>query len=140
MIFTFDLNGLELVFINSSWSGLERVLIDNKEVSRSRSHTKNSRHCFTVNGQEYEIKLRVESVLEGPFVCELIKEGKVISCRTIRFEPGNKYIGIASIFIGGLFGLLIVNLPEYIYFTIPTFLVCLAALNRSKRKVVFEAN
>ena len=72
----------------SSWSGMERVFINDELVSKHRRLTFKSKHQIEHNGAAYEVALTPQNLLTGKYVCEVIKNGASIGTKTIAFLSG----------------------------------------------------
>ena len=84
--FSFEDEGSHIEAWFSSFSGLEKVLVNGKLVSSQRNFSKHSSNLFKVGENEYSTSLQVESLLRGPFVCTLSKNGKAYKKKKLTFS------------------------------------------------------
>lgn len=104
----------------SSISGLEKVYVDSELVSSHRTLSANSANVFSVGGNEYSVNFDTGSLLKGPYLCTLKKNGKAIRRQRLAFsgtfERKRSFwlIPLFFVFLGGLlgFGESVLGLPE----------------------------
>jgi hypothetical protein len=88
--FVFHDGGRTIRAWGSALSGLERVYVDDAVVSQGRNLEREGVHQFAIGGIGYSITFKNSSVLKGPLVCRLEKNGLVIkslSCSYRRNVP-----------------------------------------------------
>lgn len=73
--FTFQEAGHQIKAWYSVFSGLEKVYVDGELVSSQRNLSTNSTNTFKIGENEYSTNLQAISLLKGPFVCTLSKNG-----------------------------------------------------------------
>ncbi|MCH8502596.1 MAG: hypothetical protein LAT77_11885 [Aliidiomarina sp.] len=79
--FYFDVRGLQLRVWFSSFTGAERIYLDDELVSSNRSYRKMSTHTFQVDGEAYALKVGVRSwgdAFRGIYVAELYRGEQLI--------------------------------------------------------------
>ena len=74
--FEFECEGRRIEAWFSAFSGLEKVLIDGQLVSSRRNFSKHSQSTFSIGSATCSTSLDVESLLKGPFVCTLFRNGE----------------------------------------------------------------
>ena len=74
--FDFECEGHRIDAWVSTFSGLERVFVDGTLVAEQRNFNKRSSNTFSVGNAKCSTSLDVESLLKGPFVCTLFRNGK----------------------------------------------------------------
>jgi hypothetical protein len=111
--FTFEEDGAVIEVWCSALSGLEKVFVNGELVSSQRNLSTNSTNSFSIGENEYSTNLNAVSLLKGPFVCTLSKNGKEYKRQKLIFmkaEPSGKglpFIVRLSFFIllGACFGI-----------------------------------
>jgi hypothetical protein len=104
--FVFHDGGRTIRAWGSTFSGLERIYVDNAIVSEGRNLKREGIHQFSIDGVGYSITFRASSVLKGPLVCRLEKNGLVIkslSCSYRRNMPMLIAFFVAMVAIVALF-------------------------------------
>ena len=101
--FNFENSGNEITLKCSPFSGLEEVFVNDKLVTSKKTYSKNSTHTFEIGESSFSIDLITVSLLKGPIICTLNKNGlpqkrkqivfKIPETNTddIKFEPKNDY-------------------------------------------------
>ncbi|WP_444932887.1 hypothetical protein [Microbulbifer sp. JTAC008] len=110
--FIFEEDGAVVEAWFSALSGLEKVFVNGELVSSQRNLSTDSTNNFSIGENEYSTNLNVVSLLKGPFVCTLSKNGKEYKRQKLVFpkaEPSRKglpFIIRLSFFIllGACFG------------------------------------
>ncbi len=74
--FTFEEDGAVIEAWFSAFSGLEKVFVNGELVSSKRNLSTDSTNSFSIGGDEYSTNLNAVSLMKGPFVCTLSKNGK----------------------------------------------------------------
>ncbi|MCK4743314.1 MAG: hypothetical protein KAT25_05805 [Sulfuriflexus sp.] len=69
----------------SCFSGLERVFVDGELISEQRNYSKSTASNFKIGDDEFSVVLEVTSLLRGPFVCTLSKNGVDIKRKKLVF-------------------------------------------------------
>lgn len=83
--FTFNDEGKEINAWFSSLTGLEKVYVDGEVVSSQRNLSTNSSNKFRVGANEYSTNMKAVSILKGPFVCTLNKNGQAYKRQRLVF-------------------------------------------------------
>ncbi|MBL4789382.1 MAG: hypothetical protein JKY60_10145 [Kordiimonadaceae bacterium] len=86
----FDCDGDEITVQGSSFSGMERVYINDALVFEKRSLRLCSRHTFTHDGHDYELHLSTVSLVKAEIECMLIKNGQIVGVKIIGYYSGRK--------------------------------------------------
>ena len=87
----FDCDGDEITIHGSSFSGMERVYINDELVFAERSISICSRHQFVHEDQEYKVHLSLVSLSKGDIECLLIKNGHIVGRKTTGLYNSHKY-------------------------------------------------
>jgi hypothetical protein len=74
--FSFEDEGNVIDAWFSTLSGLEKVYVNGELVSSQRNISTNSTNHFKIGVNEYSINLKAVSLLSGPLVCTLSKNGR----------------------------------------------------------------
>jgi len=74
----------------SSFTGLEKVTVNNKLVVKQRNLSTNSSTTFKIQNNSYKTNLNIESILKGPFVCSLYKNDELFKQQKLVFDSSNK--------------------------------------------------
>ena len=133
--FSFEEEGNAIDAWFSAFSGLEKVYLNGELVCCQRNLSTDSTNSFYIGAKEYSTNLNAVSVLKGPFVCTLSKNGKEYKRQKLVFLNSNSslkdlhYISRMSFFIalGTSFGF------AYSYWQLPkesmfVFLVILSVM------------
>jgi len=110
--FSFEDEGRLIEAWFSAFSGLEKVFVNGELVSSQRNYSKNSTNLFEIGENEYSTSLEVVSLLKGPFICTLRKNGeaykrkKLIFPRAVANSSKNPFIlrFLFYILLGLVFG------------------------------------
>lgn len=78
-VFEFEVDGKKLKAIGSSFSGKERVFIDDVLVSEKRSYAKNSRHNFKVGDKDYIVEFKLPNLLKAELFCNVYINEQLIA-------------------------------------------------------------
>jgi len=62
----------------SSFSGLERVYVDDEVVSEQRNLKRSSGHAFAIDSDRYVVRFVVVNLLKGQLNCRLLKNGDLL--------------------------------------------------------------
>lgn len=81
---TLPMDDHEITVWGSSWTGMEKVWIDNALVSEKRSLKFKTIHAFQLDGFNYELELSVIGFWKGEVSVSLIKDGA--HEKTVRFS------------------------------------------------------
>ncbi len=77
--FYFKHEGLDIILHGSAWSGKETVYVDNHPVSIKRNVLRRTGvHHFTRNGDQYELRLYLQSIVTGNLIVSLYKNAELI--------------------------------------------------------------
>lgn len=107
----------------SCLSGLEKVYVNDSLVSEQRNYKTDSENTFNVGKDTYASKFSTESILKGPFVCDLHKNGQLIKRQKLIFPATKKtrfkgiYGFLFCILLGVIFGF------SMAFFKLPTWSV-----------------
>jgi len=106
--FSFEDDGKEIKAWFSAISGLEKVYVDGELVSSQRNLSSKSSCIFSIGPNEYSVNMKAVSLLEGPYVCTLNKNGKEYKRQKL-LQSRNKpfFVWIAFVFSAALSGLLV---------------------------------
>lgn len=110
--FLFEDEGKKIETWFSALSGLEKVYVDGELVSSQRNLSTDSSNVFSIGPNEYSTNMKAVSLLKGPFVCTLIKNGKEYKRQKLVFPKVPAQVSrlsflvrfISCIILGGLFG------------------------------------
>lgn len=76
----------------SNLSGKEKVFLNDELVSEQRSVKMKNGHNFKdKNGQNYEVKFEMESLLKGSLVCRLKKDDTLLRTFRTKYVPGKNF-------------------------------------------------
>lgn len=78
-VINFYANNHHICIQIAPFSGREVVTLDGAVVSRSRSWVKSTCHKFIYDGFAYELRMKMTSILQGPFDCTLHCDGRKVS-------------------------------------------------------------
>lgn len=88
--FSFEDEGNQIKAWFSALSGLEQVYVNGKLVASQRNFSKKSSNTFSISGNEYSTSMAAISILKGPFVCTLTKNGRVLKRQKLIFPDPEK--------------------------------------------------
>ena len=74
--FSFEENGKEIVAWFSALSGLEKVFVDGELIVSQRNLSARSATAFRIGHDEYATNMQAVSLVKGPFICTLNKNGR----------------------------------------------------------------
>jgi hypothetical protein len=100
--FEFQEEGHQIEAWFSALSGLEKVYIDGELVSSQRNLSKNSTNTFKIGVNEYSTNMKVISLLKGPFVCTLSKNGFIYRRQKLIFPNVKRNLLLMLLFCIGL--------------------------------------
>jgi hypothetical protein len=111
--FSFEDEGSTIDAWFSAFTGLEKVYVNGELISSQRNLSTDSTNSFNIGVNQYSTNLNVESLLKGPFVCTLSKNGDAYKRQRLLFpkaKPSSKGMSfLVSFFLflvlGILFGL-----------------------------------
>jgi hypothetical protein len=85
--FVFEADGHLVEAWFSSLTGAEKIFVDGALVSKKRNIKRNSQTDFLIEGYSsvYSIDLTIISLLKGPFICTLVKDGVPIQRQRLVF-------------------------------------------------------
>lgn len=130
--FRFTVEGKELLYLVSAWTGKEFILYDGEEISSIRSYKKKTSHNFLINDVVYKATLTMDSLLKGGWHCCLFKSDRMVKCFDLHFEDASFQ---KELWYGIAFGFLLALTPKYLWFVcIP--LICVAILRLIMRSLV----
>ena len=103
---TLPMDDHEITVWGSSWTGMEKVWIDNALVSEKRSLKFKTVHEFQLDGINYELELSIIGFWKGEVSVSLIKEGtheKTVRFSAYRDDEGNfKWGQTIGYFLAGM--------------------------------------
>lgn len=113
--FSFEDDGNQIDAWFSAYSGLEKVFVNGQLVSKQRNLSTDSTSTFKLGNHEYSINLNAKSLLKGPFICTLTKDGENYKRQKLVFplneeRKGKHSIALRFLFfiiLGVIFGVLI---------------------------------
>ena len=76
--FAFKEGNTEITAGGSVFTGKEYVYVNDDLVSQKKSYSKNSKHPFAFDNNNYEIQFLVTNILKGRMECSLLKNDKLI--------------------------------------------------------------
>ena len=111
--FSFEDEGNTIDAWFSAFSGLEKVYVNEELISSQRNLSTDSTNSFNIGVNEYSTNLNAVSLLKGPFVCTLSKNGDAYKRQRLLFPkatPSSKGMSFLISFmlfivLGVLFGL-----------------------------------
>ena len=126
--FEFEDAGYKIIFKSSPYSGLEEVFVNGELATSKKSYSKNSTLNFDIEADAYSLVLEVVSMLKGPIICTLNKNGipqkkKQIVCKLP--EDKGTYKKYA---IGALLGIIFVVIKIYWDLPFVSFIYFLGAV------------
>ena len=106
--FTFEDEGSKIKAWFSSLSGLEKIYVNGELISSQRNLSKNSFNTFKIGENEYSTNMQAISLIKGPYVCTLSKNGQVYKRQKLLFKyrrhTKNAYLLLffifAALFVG----------------------------------------
>lgn len=130
--FYFDVHGQQLRVWFSSFSGAERIYLNDQLVSSNRSYRKMSTHTLNIEGESYSLKVGVRSwgdAFRGIYVAELYRCEQLIDQdeivlfaedETAKKPKQSTWRWVASLLIGGVVGYAVgytfAKLTKYFFF------------------------
>ena len=87
----FNIDGQELIVWGSSWTGMEKVWLDGKLVSKKLSLRFKTVHTFCVDGVNYEVELDITKAYKSDVSVSVVKDGahlKTVTFNYYRDENG----------------------------------------------------
>jgi hypothetical protein len=111
--FSFEDEGSTIDAWFSAFTGLEKVYVNGELISSQRNLSTDSTNSFNIGVNQYSTNLNAESILKGPFVCTLSKNGDAYKRQRLLFpkaKPSSKGMSFLVSFLlflvlGVLFGL-----------------------------------
>lgn len=146
--FSFEEEGNVIDAWFSTFSGLEKVYVNGELVSSQRTLSTNSTNSFNIGENEYSTNLKAVSLLKGPVVCTLSKNGREYKRQKMifpKFDPSAKILFFTLILVVVFFEFASLHwqLPRYyiVIFFIVVFIVAFVHdwKNRNKRKPIIES-
>ncbi len=138
--FVFEHQGHSIEAWFSALTGFEKVYVDGALVSSQRSLRTDTKNSFTIDDNNFSTSLTAVSLMKGPFVCTLNKNGVPILRQRLVFPARSKTSPIASLVLFMLLGFFFSLAGGY--FGFPTWsiycfiaAVCAVALVRDRRKI-----
>jgi hypothetical protein len=122
--FSFEDEGNKIEAWFSGLSGMEKVYVNKKLISSKRSYSRNSSNTFLISENNYSISMKVISLLKGPFICTLTKNGQILRRQKIVFpQPAKKNLPFFTklwfwLIAGATFGVIkaFLNFPDWTLF------------------------
>lgn len=78
--FRFIIEGKELLYLVSAWTGKESIRYDGEEILSTRNYKKKTSHNFLINDVAYKITLTMDSLLKGGWHCCLFHSDRMVKC------------------------------------------------------------
>ncbi|TAA41735.1 hypothetical protein [Corallincola spongiicola] len=100
--FSFEANGIPVVFWGSCYSGKERIYIGGTLVSESRTLKFKFERSVVVGGVEYKFNVKFTNYLKCQLQCQLICDGVEIQTQRSNWKP--KIAGFGSSVLGLIVG------------------------------------
>lgn len=121
-------------------SGAEKVFVDGKLVSEQRNYKRHSTSSFNIDGDVLSTSLTAVSLLKGPYICTLAKDGIAINKKTLKFSQVSFLIFALYIFFGLSFGFAhdYFQWPSWTLFLAVALLLFSGFLRRNKHQPVIE--
>lgn len=94
--FLFQQEQYQITMIFSFWSGKIVVSVNDQEVASLKSFSENATLFFTIDEIPYSISLVTKSILKGPMICILRKQGEIIQQKQRSF---NKTTGLIPLIL-----------------------------------------
>jgi len=120
--FKFEDMGNQINLKSKPFSGLEEVFLNGELISSKKSFSKNSSASFEIGKDVYSLDLRIVSMLKGPIICTLNKNGNPHKKKQIVFKhsEGKGELNNGSFLKYTLFALLgILIVVVKIYWNLP---------------------
>ena len=111
--FRFTINGKELIYLVSAWTGKEFILYDGEKISDLRTYKKNSSHSFLIDGVGYRVTLTMNSLLKLDWHCCLYREDNIVKCFNIYYKTLGFPIKVLCAMASGV---LLSLTPKYLWF------------------------
>lgn len=129
--FRFTVDGKELMYLASAWTGKEIILYDGEEISSIRAYKKKTNHNFLINDVAYEATLTLDSLLKGGWHCCLSREDRMVKCFDLYFKNNFTKTALYAV----VFGFSLAFIPVSLWFIyIP--LICVVILKLTMRNLV----
>lgn len=113
----------------SSFSGLEKVRVNNVLIAEQRNLSTNSLTSFDIQGTSYKTNLEVKSLFKGPFVCSLFKNGELFKQQKLVFrDPNYQAPWYEKFWFAILLGLILGATTSYFQFPLWVPIIGIAAL------------
>jgi hypothetical protein len=143
--FVFESDGHLIEAWCSTLTGAEKIFVDGTLVSEKRSIKKNSHSDFFVDGYSsvFSIDLNVMSLLTGPCICTLLKDGEPIQRQRLVFPRLSPYRFAMLFVLGGIVGAFLsiadklLGWPFWLVILLAT-VVTIALISQVTKKPVIE--
>lgn len=145
--FSFEDEGTVINAWFSTWSGHEKVYVNDELVSSQRNISTNSTNYFKIGTNEYSTNLKAAGLLKGILVCTLSKNGREYKRQKLVFPK----LESSLIVLFSIVALMVVafefasshwQLPKYYIFGFLFFVFVVSSVydwkNRYNRKIKFE--
>ena len=127
------MDGKELLYLASAWTGKESILYDGEEISSIQSYKKKNSHNFLIDDVVYKATLTMDSLLTGGWHCCLLREDRIVKCFDLHYQDISR---LKKILYGGAFGFSLSLMPKSLWFVyIPLMIVAIFKLILSARIV-----
>ncbi|PKM04534.1 MAG: hypothetical protein CVV16_04920 [Gammaproteobacteria bacterium HGW-Gammaproteobacteria-6] len=103
MSFAFDDDGNKIVAWFSSLTGLEKIYVNGSLVSSQRNISRRSINEFKIGENLYSVNMEAVTLLKGPFVCTLLKNGIDLKRKKVSFANPSTLSRLAIFIMAGLF-------------------------------------
>ena len=111
--FRFTVNGKELLYLASTWTGKESILYDGKEISSIQSYKRKNSHNFVIDDVAYKATLAVDSLLKGSWHCRLYRNKRMVKCFHIYYKEESLFEKLLQ---GGVIGFVAIFTPKSLWF------------------------
>ena len=97
--FTFEDEGSSIDAWFSALSGLEKIYVNGELLSSQRNLSINSSHSFNIGANRYSTQFKVKSLLKGPFICTLNKNGQAYKQQNLVFHQPKPLLSVMIILL-----------------------------------------
>lgn len=111
--FRFILEGKELLYFVSAWSGKESIVYDGEEISTLQSYKKKTIHNFVIDDVAYKMTYTVNSSSKVGWHCCLFRNERMVKCFDLYFDDLSF---TKKLLYGATLGILVLFIPKYLWF------------------------
>lgn len=134
--FRFTIDGKELLYLVSAWTGKESLFYDSEQISQKRTYKMKTSQSFLIDNVPYKITLNMESLLRGNWHCCLLRNDRMVQCFDVYLEDKD---GLTKRLLYGVgLGFLLAIIPKYlwiIYLPLIAFVAVMLTMNNLSLKV-----